>query len=212
MTTSVMQRWSLRALNALVLSVVMAVAAYAILAYALLPPGALASPAMREVYARHRLLVYGHVFGAALALALGPWQFSARLRATRASLHRCIGRCYLIFGVGLGGLCGLALSRCAQGGPVAQLGFASLAIAWLYTGARGWLAIRARRVAQHRRWMVRNYALTLAAVSLRIYVGVVLAARWPFDPAYAAIAWLCWVPNLLLAERCLRRHVVAPVR
>lgn len=197
-----MQRWGLGALNALALGV----AAYAMLAYALLPPGALVLPAMQRVYLAHPVVLYGHVFGAALALALGPWQFSARLRAARPGLHRWVGRTYLIAGVGVGGLCGLALSRFAQGGPVAQLGFACLAIAWLYTGLRGWLAICAGRVESHRRWMIRNHALTLSAVSLRVYLGVALAARWPFDPAYAAIAWLCWVPNLALAEWWGRRR------
>ncbi|MBT9525875.1 MAG: DUF2306 domain-containing protein, partial [Rhizobacter sp.] len=123
----------------------------------------------------------------------------------RPRLHRWIGRTYLGVGVLLGGVFGLLLSRHAHGGPVAQIGFALLAVAWLYTGLRGWLAIRGGNVATHRQWMLRNQALTLAAVSLRIYLPVALVARWPFEPAYAAIAWLCWVPNLLLAEWWLRR-------
>ena len=201
MATPLLQRLGLGALNALALLV----AAYAFLAYALLPPGAEVAPEMQAVYRAHPVLIYGHVFAAALALALGPWQFSTRLRSARPKVHRWIGRIYLGVGVGVGGVLGLLLSRYAHGGPVAQIGFAVLAVAWLYTGLRGWLAIRAGQVGQHRQWMVRNQALTLAAVSLRIYVGVTVAAHWPFEPAYAAIAWLCWVPNLLLAEWWLRR-------
>ncbi len=200
-TSAWLERLGLGALNALAL----AVAAYAFLAYALLPPGAEVAPAMQAVYRAHPVLIYGHVFAAALALALGPFQFSTRLRRTRPQLHRWIGRTYLGVGVLVGGVFGLLLSRYAHGGPVAQVGFAVLALAWLYTGLRGWLAIRRGDVASHRQWMLRNQALTLAAVSLRIYVGVVVAAHWPFEPAYAAIAWLCWVPHLLLAEWWLRR-------
>jgi len=185
------------------------VAAYAALGYGLLPLGAMVLPAMTATYVAHPVLVYGHVFAAALALALGPWQFMPTLRNARPALHRWMGCAYLGVGVLGGGLCGLCLSRLAQGGAVAQLGFATLALAWLFTGMRAWLAIRRRAVAAHRRWMVRNFALTLAAVTLRVDLGVVLVAGLPFEAAYPAIAWLCWLPNLAAAELLLRRHQVA---
>jgi uncharacterized membrane protein len=200
-TTPLSLRLGLGVLNALALLV----AAYAILAYSLWPLGAMVAPEIAAAHRAHPVLVYGHVFAAALALALGPFQFSTRLRNARPRLHRWIGRSYLGMGVLVGGVFGLLLSRYAFGGPLAQIGFALLAIAWLYTGLRGWLAIRGGDVVTHRQWMVRNQALTLAAVSLRLYVGAVVAAQWPFEPAYAAIAWLCWVPNLLLAEGWVRR-------
>ena len=193
-------RLSLGALNTFALLV----AAYAVVAYAVWPLGTMVAPEMAAAHRAHPVLVYGHVFAAALALALGPFQFSTRLRNARPQLHRWIGRTYLGLGVLLGGVFGLLLSRYAFGGPVAQIGFALLAIAWLYTGLRGWLAIRGRDVATHRQWMLRNQALTLAAVTLRLYLPVALVARWPFEPAYMAIAWLCWVPNLLIAEWWLR--------
>lgn len=199
-TTTFPLRLGIGALNALALLV----AAYAVVAYAVWPLGTMVAPEMAAAHRAHPVLVYGHVFAAALALALGPFQFSARLRSARPRLHRWIGRAYLGVGVAVGGVFGLLLSRHAHGGAVAQIGFALLAVAWLYTGLRGWLAIRGGDVAMHRQWMLRNLALTLAAVTLRIYLPVALVARWPFEPAYAAIAWLCWVPNLLWAEAWLR--------
>jgi hypothetical protein len=48
--------------------------------------------------------------------------------------------------------------------------------------------------------MVRNFALTFAAVTLRLYLGVFMAAGARFEDVYPLLAWLCWVPNLLLAE------------
>jgi Predicted membrane protein (DUF2306) len=201
------EKWALGALNALGVGV----AAYAVLAYTLLPPGALVHPAMHSVYLSHPVILYGHVFGAALALALGPLQFCAGLRAFRPALHRWIGRA-LLLSVTVGGVCGLALAPVAQGGLIGRLGFACLAVGWLYTGFRGWCAIRARQVRQHQRWMLRNHALALAAVSLRVYLALALAAGWPFDAAYAAIAWLCWVPNLVLAEWWVRRSAFHAAR
>jgi uncharacterized membrane protein (DUF2068 family) len=100
-------------------------------------------------------------------------------------------------GVLVGGLSGLYLAAGAFGGPAARLGFATLALAWLFTGWKAYSAIRAGDVASHRAWMLRNFALTFAAVTLRIYLPVSMLAGIPFEVAYPAIAWLCWVPNLM---------------
>jgi hypothetical protein len=46
--------------------------------------------------------------------------------------------------------------------------------------------------------MVRNFALTFAAVTLRLYLPAWMIAGVAFDVAYPLIAWLCWVPNLAM--------------
>jgi Predicted membrane protein (DUF2306) len=56
----------------------------------------------------------------------------------------------------------------------------------------------------HQRWMIRSYALTAAAITLRIYLPLSLAFHWPYSIAYPAIAWLCWIPNAVAAEAYLR--------
>jgi Predicted membrane protein (DUF2306) len=49
--------------------------------------------------------------------------------------------------------------------------------------------------------MWRNYALTLAAVTLRVYMGVAQEViGFSFEAAYPVVAWLAWVPNLVVAE------------
>ena len=80
-----------------------------------------------------------------------------------------------------------------------------MAVLWLASTGLGWVAIRRGERTLHREWMMRSYALTLAAVTLRIYVPLTQIAGLPFEDAYRAIAWLCWVPNLLLAEWLIRR-------
>jgi uncharacterized membrane protein len=181
------------------------VAAYAIAAYTLLPFGATIDPGMRAGFAAHAAAVYLHAFAASTALLLGPLQLSTKLRAARPVLHRWTGRAYLGAGVLVGGVSGLYLAQFAYGGLAARFGFGALAVAWLYTGLRGLLAIRAGVVAEHRRWMVRNFALTFAAVMLRLYVPAAVGAGAEFEQAYTAIAWLCWVPNLVVAEWLLSR-------
>ncbi len=191
----------------------LAVVGYAIGVYTLLPVGAVVHPDMRAAFEAHRVGLYVHVFAAAVALALGPFQFCSTLRSARPGLHRWLGRLYLGVGVLAGGLSGLYLAFHAYGGTPGRLGFACLALAWLFTGLRAYLAVRAGRVAAHRRWMVRNFALTFAAVTLRLWLPASLVAGVSFDLAYPLVAWLCWVPNLVAAEllfNLARRPVAAP--
>ena len=181
------------------------VAGYAVVAYGFLPLGSLLQPEMQATFRAFSLAIYAHVFGAILALALGPFQFSRTLRTRRPALHRWCGRLYLGVGILVGGLAGLFMSTHAFGGPVARWGFAGLALAWLYTGVRAYLAIRSGNVAAHQRWMVRNFALTFAAVTLRLYLPASALLGIPFESAYPVVAWLCWVPNLLVAEGLFNR-------
>ncbi len=177
-----------------------AVAVYAIAIYGFQPIGTALAPDMREKFAAHSMVVYFHIFAAALTLLIGPFQFSTRLRNRHTALHRWSGRLYLGIGVVIGGSAGFYMALIAEGGLVAQLGFATLALAWLYTGFKAWRAIRARDLTAHRRWMIRNYSLTFAAVTLRLWLPAGLLAGIPYALVYPAIAWLSWLPNLLVAE------------
>ena len=52
----------------------------------------------------------------------------------------------------------------------------------------------------HQRWMIRSFSLCFAAVTLRIYLGAFFALGVPFEQFYTALAWLCWVPNLVVVD------------
>jgi hypothetical protein len=186
----------------------LSVAGYATVVYSLFPVGTMVHPDMRTGFESQRAGVYAHVFASAVALVLGPLQFSTRLRSAYPRLHRVSGRLYLGVGVLVGGLAGLYLALHAHGGLVGRLGFAGLALAWLTTGLCAYRAIRLRDLSAHRRWMVRNFALTFAAVTLRLWLPGSVVAGVPFGLAYPVIAWLCWVPNLIVAEWVLRRTPV----
>lgn len=190
--------------NVLLYAVSIGIAGYAIVAYTVFPIGSLVHPDMLRSFQAHRLEVYAHIFTSALALLLGPLQFAQSLRQRKPALHRWLGRTYLALGVLPGGIAGLLIARNAYGALPATLGFATLAIVWLYSGLRAYLAVRARGINAHRCWMVRNFSLTLAAVTLRCYLPLSMLATIPFEQAYPVIAWLCWLPNLLVAEWMLR--------
>jgi uncharacterized membrane protein len=145
-----------------------------------------------------------HVAGAATALLVGPFQFLARLRARYRALHRWMGRIYVV-SILVGGVAGLVLAFGASTGPVSMAGFGILAVLWIAATALAWRQAMRRDFAGHRAWMIRSFALTFAAVTLRLYLPVLALLPVSFADGYRAISFLCWVPNLVLAELYLRR-------
>lgn len=158
--------------------------------------------------------LYAHIVGAAVALVLGPLQFWRALRQRAPRVHRWTGRAYL-GGVALGGIAGLAIAPFGAAGFVGLFGFGALAVLWLVTGWRAYRSIRRGEIPSHQAWMIRNFALTYAAVMLRIWLPVLLVVQIPFGSfdfdsafanAYAAVPFLCWLPNLVVAEWLIRRR------
>ncbi|MFM7056967.1 MAG: DUF2306 domain-containing protein [Planctomycetota bacterium] len=180
------------------------VAGYALIAYGFHPLSSDLHPQMRQTFELHKPGIYSHIFAAAVALLAGPWQFMPSLRASRPRLHRWLGRIYLLIGVGVGGVSALYMSWFAFGGAVSTAGFGSGALVWLYTGVQGYRSALRREWAHHRRWMVRSFAMALAAVTLRLCLGLGIALGWPFEVFYPALAWLSWVPNAIVAEYMVR--------
>lgn len=145
-----------------------------------------------------------HVAGAVVALLVGSLQFLPGLRKGARRAHRWTGRVYVL-GCLVGGGAGLVLAPGSFAGPIATAGFGALAVLWIGFTLLGWRAAVQGRYVAHRRWMIRSWALTLAAVTLRIYLPLVQIFEAPFLPWYQAISFLCWVPNLMVAEVWLAR-------
>ncbi len=186
------------------------VAGYAIVAYTAFPVGSTVHPQMRATYEVHRAGILVHIFASALALSLGPWQFVPAIRRRWPNAHRRIGRAYLMLGVLPGGLAALYMAMHAFGGIVSHIGFGLLAMIWVYTGMRGYQSARARDFVAHRAWMIRNFALTFAAVTLRIQLGASPISGLRFEMFYPILAWSSWVPNLIVAEWLVRMRKRKP--
>ncbi len=154
---------------------------------------------LKAKYASIPFSAWTHILGGGVALLIGTFQMNTSLRKRAIRLHRNLGKIYLL-SVLIAGLGGLVLAWYAEGRVLTKSGFAGLGAGWLFTGVNAYLSIRKRDVAAHRRWMIRNYALTFAAVTLRIYLPLSMMAGYSFLEAYALIAWMCWIPNLLVAE------------
>lgn len=162
-------------------------------------------PPQRAVYIAHRVALLIHIVGAMVATIIGPFQFLPAIITNRyLELHRWLGRTYLV-GVLAGGLGGLYMAFLAYGGFPARLGFGLLAILWLLSGFMAYRHILNKEIQSHRQWMVRNYALTFAAVMLRLWLMVFQGVGVEFIEAYITVAWLCWVPNLIVAEGIVDR-------
>lgn len=145
-----------------------------------------------------------HIVTASAALVLVPWQLWPALRARVPRLHRWTGRTYVLAAM-LGGASGFAAAIGTTYGPAAAGGFGVLGLLWTWTTVAAYRAARRRDLIAHRRWAIRSFALAFAAVTLRLYLPLSGILGVPFEVAYPVVAWLCWIPNLWLAERALRR-------
>lgn len=148
------------------------------------------------------LIFLTHVASGLTALALGAVQLIT-WRGPRRAWHRRAGRVYVAACL-IGSTSGFGLAVSSIAGPISGLGFGLLAVAWFLTTAMGWRKAVEGQFGQHRRWMIRSLSLTFAAVTLRVMLPLAPATGLDFVDAYRAIAFLCWVPNLLLAELWLR--------
>jgi hypothetical protein len=146
-----------------------------------------------------------HVAASGVAMILGAFQFSKTLRRRAPSLHHWSGRAYILACV-IGGLAGGVIALSSTAGLTAGAGFFMLAVLWVpFTLLALGAAMRKNFIA-HERWMIRSFALTFAAVTLRIQIPIAGALGEAgvipsdFVWSYQYIAWLAWVPNLIVAE------------
>lgn len=184
------------------------------LRYGVIAPSA-APPGIRDVMQIAPIAFAIHALASALALMLGPLQFLPGLRRRLPGLHRLVGRLY-VAACTSGALSALALTPVASGGLAATLGFALLALAWLATTLAALRAALRRDFALHRRLMLYSFAMTFAAVTLRLQIPVAIigfgAAGYP--EASRVLAWSAWLPNVAFVWWWLRqsdRRSTSPV-
>jgi len=151
--------------------------------------------------------IYPHALFGGIALALGSIQFWRNLPFSHPSIHRTLGKIYVVSAL-ITGSAGFYMSFFAHGGAGTRLGFGVLATSVLTATSMAYQTIRQRNIAGHRRWMLRSFALIFAAVTLRIELPILTHVFGAFDPAYAIVSWLCWVPNLAAIEIYIRTREV----
>ncbi len=156
---------------------------------------------------------YAHVLVAGVILVIGLFQIHPTWGLYWKRLHRTFGRIYVFGILFFSAPGGLVMSFFINRGPWVLTSFLLQCGLWFTCTYLAYRYIRQGKIQDHRQWMLRSYSLTLAAITLRLYVFL---SSWSFDlaqpVAYATIAWLSWLPNLLLCEWYLKinsRRVLA---
>lgn len=151
-----------------------------------------------------RLGFYTHIIMGGIALAVGWMQFSKKIRTRNLKLHKIIGKVYL-YAVLLSGTAGIGIGFFATGALIPVLGFVSLGIIWLYTTVMAYIHVKNGAITAHQKFMMYSYAACFAAVTLRIWLPLLILIFGDFMIAYPIVAWLSWVPNLVVAHFLVRR-------
>jgi uncharacterized membrane protein len=148
-----------------------------------------------------RTAFFVHVYMSIWVLLAGFTQFSKRIRTKRRPLHRIFGYIYSLDVVLITGPAGFIMGIYANGGITSKVSFVVLAVLWIYCTATAVAKARSGDYLAHRDWMIRSYALTLSAVTLRAWKwSITNTVEVPPMDVYRIVAWLGWVPNLAFAE------------
>jgi uncharacterized membrane protein len=148
---------------------------------------------------------YSHIIPGGIALLIGWIQFNERFRTKKLIWHRTIGKIYVSAAL-MSSLAGIYIACYATGGIIASSGFISLGLFWFYSTYKAYSSIRNKNINAHKEMMIYSYAACLAAVTLRIYLPLLSLAFNDFIKVYLWVAWLSWVPNLLVAFYINRRR------
>ena len=154
-----------------------------------------------------RISFYIHVFSSPVVILTGLFQFNRWVIQRARRLHRILGYFYIITVVMVSGPSALLMSLHANGGRIAQASFVILSVLWIGFTFLAYRSARKGKFPNHAHWITRSYALTLSAVTLRFYAYLFDVFNLDLGPkeTYILLAYLSWVPNLVLSEILIRK-------
>ena len=152
----------------------------------------------------YRAAFFLHISGGLMAISTGPFQFTRQ----RKAWHIPLGYVYAL-SVGLSSLSGLLIAPFAMGGWLARVGFTMLGVLWAGSLGLAMGSLSRRDFAQHRVWMLVNYALTFSSITQRSILALTLITPISFITIYQASAWLCWILNLSVAASIIHKTKIA---
>jgi uncharacterized membrane protein len=140
-----------------------------------------------EGFLEYPTIVALHVVLGAFYLVFAPFQFVRRIRSRHLAYHRRMGRVLVALGLVVG------ITALFMGLVIPFSGWAESVLIGLFGGlflfalAKGFAHVRAGRVALHREWMIRAFAVALAIATQRvIFVPSLLVV----DPTYGQVVTL----------------------
>lgn len=149
----------------------------------------------------YKIAFFTHVYTSIFLMLIGFFQFSKTIKSKYINWHRWSGRLYAVIILFFSGPSGLIMSYHANGGIFSQVSFVILSVLWISFTFLSVYFILKKDVKNHQKFAIRSFALTLSAISLRLfkYIIVFLFQPLPMD-VYRIVAWLGWAFNLLVAE------------
>jgi uncharacterized membrane protein len=149
-----------------------------------------------------------HILGATTYAVLGSLQFAPRFRRRHWAWHRRAGRVLAVAGLCVAGSAlWMTLGYSQKPGTgdllfVLRLSFASAMAGCLVLG---FTAARRRDIPAHRAWMVRAYAIALAAGTQAFTEGIGAALFGTGELRGDLAKGAGWVVNVAIAEWAIRR-------
>ena len=149
----------------------------------------------------YKIAFFTHVYTSIFVLVIGFFQFSSYIKKNYFIIHKLLGKIYVALILFFSGPSGLIMGYHANGGTAAKISFCLLFILWMFFTYKAYAYARIRKWKEHKNYMYRSYALTLSAISLRLFKWVI-ASLFELPPMdiYIIVSWLGWILNLLIVE------------
>ncbi len=149
----------------------------------------------------YKIAFFTHVYTSIFLMILGFLQFSKTIKRKYINVHRWSGRAYAVIILFLSGPSGLVMSYHANGGIFSKTAFVILSILWMSFTFLSVYYVLKKDIINHQKFAIRSFALTLSAISLRLFKYIIVFLFHPQQmEAYRIVAWLGWTFNLLVAE------------
>ncbi len=214
--------WSRRMWIVPVATIAVAFVVFSVAPYLTFDPSQSRIPPPPDVQAYYPLLV-AHVLFGSVAMLSGCLQMWPWLRRRNPTAHRVVGRIYVACGVVPAGILAIAIGSVGPFGYVLRVSDILLGAVWLAVTAQGYRFARAGRLVEHRRWMIRSFALTMSVITNRVWAVIGFVVLYPqlattfggnetmlIQTIAGLSGWLGWVLTLLVVEAYL--EIVRPVR
>lgn len=152
-------------------------------------------------------LFYIHVLSSIFVLVAGFTQFNTFILQKHTQIHRNIGKVYVFVVLFLAAPSGMFIGYYANGGWTSKTAFITLSFFWFYFTYKGLIHIKNKEIQKHKQFMLRSFALTFSAITLRFWKVIIvhLFHLAPMD-TYQIIAWLGWIPNILIIEYYIAKN------
>jgi hypothetical protein len=145
-----------------------------------------------------------HATTGAVCLVAGAVQFNRRIRQRYRRVHGTVGRVY-VWSAWASSATALVSAALFDVPAAARVVFAVAAVTWFVATSVARARILARRVADHREWMLRSFSLALFFVVFEFWVSALEATPLDHEIAYPLGVLMAWLGNTAAAEIWIRR-------